>query len=686
MLVNFLRRLSVPLCVATCAALFPAGAAAQGAEESFQAAVEAFRTGDTAGATEHLKAVLAENPGHDAAFRMWEAVEQQVITDMLLSRGELGTLAERFLGLARLGREEIASDPGVAEEIVGRLLAGDELERQQAMLDLRAKCGGWAVPALVGPLGDRGNPDNRVTAIQALTHLGSDAVLPLVAVLKSEDEMTRRNAAAVLGSLKDPRAAAGLAWMARDDADQVARQVAGEALAKIGVKDASDAVTVSRVLAESFFRGDPDVTRPFVSSSVIWEWKDGALHGRPVLGGLFALEVAEGIARDALAHDAGDSARPLLAAIHAGEKAEIVAAGSMAALEGNELLAAAQGRLPSLDVDIALAGSHRGRGLVTCLSGKRRQVAAAVTLMDAMGSSNEERQALNAALVDGDPSVSLAAATALARQRIVDPAIVARLAASLTGVPVRTVVSIGATGLSGSAAGWQLVASDTVAEGLLRAKALPPKDVIVVQDGLAGVTLDTVVFGLKEDPRTASVPIIIVTSDVDATTQLYGDKVAKVVSSASFADVASVAGERDGMQQAAIDRARAAADALALLPLAALRSASAEMAAAARSAGDDGLRAAVLGVCAHAGIVDVLPTVEELILDKDTPATVRAAALNAAARLWGLNGGANGNADALGEALLALVDGGDASQSLPAAEALGQLRGFKDSAMSGALQ
>jgi len=685
MLVKSLRRLHLPLCVPVCAALLCASVAAQSAEENLQAAVEAFRKGDNAAAAEKLKAVLAENPSNEDAFRLLDTVEQQTITDMLVSRGEVGTLAERFLGLAQLGRQEIVADPGKAQEVVDRLMAGDEMERQKAMLELRANYGPWAVPALVGPLGDRSSTENRVNAIQALVHLGDDAVLPLVQVLKSEDETTRRNAAGVLGTLRDPRAAAGLAWMAHDDKDSVGQQVAAEALARIGVREADPAV-VSRTLAESFFRGDPEVIKPYGGSAVVWDWKDGKLVGRPVLGGMFALEVAEGIARDALAHGAGESIRPLLAAIHASQKAEILGAEKVKSLEGNELLTAAKERLPKLDIDIALAGSHRGRGLITCLSGGRRQVPAAIVLMDAMDGSAEERQALNTALADRDPAISLAAATALARQHIADPAVVARLASALSATPLRTVMVIGDAGLTGSGPGWQLLTSDTAAEGLLRAKALPPKDVIVVQDGVQGVTLDTMVFALKGDPRTAATPIIVVTKDVEGTTKLYGDKVAKVVAAATFEDVAGAAGERPDEQQAAIDRARRAAEALAMLPPNVVRAAAPDMAAAVKGAGDDGLRAAVLHVCAEAGVTEALPTVEALILDTATGPEVKVAALKAAARLWAVNGGATGNAEELGKALLALVEVGDPNLSLPAAEALGQLRGLKDTQVSSAVQ
>jgi HEAT repeat protein len=614
---------------------------------------------------------------------MLDSVDSQIITEMLVSRGEVGVLAERLVGLAAIGRGEITEDPGDARAVVSRMLAGDEMERQHAMLELRAKFGGWAVPALVGPLGDRSSTDNRVYAMQALTRLGSSAVLPLMATLQSDDQMTRRNAAAVLGTIGDKRAAAPLAWMARGDEDAVARNVAGEALGKLGL-GTSDPVQLSVTLADGFFRGTPDLVRAYAAPAVIWSW-DGKLVGRKVMAGLFTLELAEAYARQALANGAGDAIRPVLAAIHAGQKAEILAAGRLPELAGTSLLDDAEARLPALDVDLALAGSHRGRGLVGCLSGMRPQPAAAVQLMESMGASIEERQALRVALVDSDPTIALGSALALARQGDADDAVVANLAAALAAAPDRLVMSIGNTGLASSGAGWQLMSSSNLAEGLLRAKSLPPKDVIVVQDGLGGVTTDTLVFALMNDPRTADVPLIIATRDVGGVEALYGDKVAKVVSSATLADVADVAGDRDSMQQRALDYARRAADALTMLPGGVSRVATGEVVSALAEGDDDGVRIAIMGLAAHSGMVSALSPIERIVLDDSASTELRVAALNTAAHLWAVNSGAAGNSDALSTALIAMVEAGD-ELSLSAAAALGQLRGVSDAAISGVIQ
>jgi hypothetical protein len=496
---------------------------------------------------------------------------------------------------------------------------------------------------------------------------------------------TRRNAAAVLGTIRDNRAAAALALVARDDSDETTRNVAADALAKLK-PSSTDPVVLAHALAEGWFRGDTDLVQPWNSAAIVWEWKDGALSARRVMAGLYPLELAEQNARSALEHGAGDTMRPLLAAIHAATKAEIMAASHLKGMEGNELLATATQRLPILDRDIALAGSYRGKALVQCLATKQRDTGAAQVLMAAMGGSPEERQALKAALQDTEAPVAIGAAMALARQGDTDAAVVGRLAAALGSAPDRVVVGIGSTGLTGAQPGWQVIACDHVMEGLMRAKALPPKDVIVVQDGVEGVTLDTLVFALKNDPRSANVPLVVVTKDPDSVKAMYGDKIAKAVATAGFADVAEVAGAREGQDAELVARAHAAADALAALPATVSRSASGEITRTLTEATDPELRVALVNLAGRAVVEESLPAVEAILLDDASAPELRMAALGAAARLWAAHGGASKDADRLAEKLVTLVHSDDATLSLAAAQALGQLHGVSDKALAGAVQ
>jgi len=265
-----------------------AGANAQSAESLFEEGVTAYRRGDSEAAAEAFKAALASNPSHEDAYRLWERAEQRVLLEMLVERGDLGALAERFLQLAKVGRREVLSDPGGARDVVARLFTGSERERNEALLALQSRYGEWAVPALVAPLGDASDVDRRVRAIQALIRLGDAAVVPLIQVLHSDDELTRMNAATVLGTLRDPRAGAALAWLAQDDPSTAARDVAAEALGKLGDGldglglGSRDPMALSLGLAERWLAGDAGLNKPYGAGQVAWHWQDGALHGAPI--------------------------------------------------------------------------------------------------------------------------------------------------------------------------------------------------------------------------------------------------------------------------------------------------------------------------------------------------------------------------------------------------------------------
>lgn len=656
-------------------------ASAQDAESLFQDGIDAYRTGDAAAAVELFKDALALNPSNEDVFRLWHEAEQQVILDMLLARGEMGDLAQRFLQLAKVGRVSVTTDPGGAVEAVQNYLTGDALASQRALLTLQATYGEWAVPALVAPLGDRANADNRVMALKALIHLGDLAVPALVAVLNSDDETTRTNAAAALGTIGDVRAAAGLAWMASTDDSSVAALVAGEAVTKLAgaLSDlglhSTDALEITRGLVEGWISGDPRLSRPYTSGQVAWTWDDNGLSGVPILGGLHGLVLAKSAIDSASLALTGvdDTTNAGMAAVAACMKAEILSAAELDGLGDDGLMEAALGWLPAIELDLALSGYARGVALEVLLA--HDQVASARVLMDVMGVGAEEIEALRAALGSRHEGVATHAALTLGRLGIEDSRAGDLLASALVSVPARLAFAIGDTGLSANASGWELLTSTDVASGLLRAKAFPPKDVIVVRDGAGGVTLDTLIFGLRNDARTAETPIVVVTdaASFDTVSGRYADSVSAVVAGAAgWEHVMEVAGDLSALRQAAVARAVAAAEALAQLGTggAAVGERASEVLAA---GGDDSVTVAVLNLVTRRELNQAVNAVEALLVSGGLSDDVQAAALRAAERLWARSGGSFGDVVALHAALQELLDGGDADMAVAAARALGQL-------------
>ncbi|MFT7462150.1 MAG: hypothetical protein ACI9EF_000487 [Pseudohongiellaceae bacterium] len=672
MLRSVLCRLVVP----SAALLFALpNVSAQDAESLFETGVAAYESGDTDGAIDAFKDALAQNPGHEDAFRFWQQLEQDAILGMLMEGGEVGALAKRFLGIAKVGRAEVLSDPGGARDLVETYMTSGSLASEVALSELNATYGEWAVPALLGPMGDRSDTNRRVLAIKALIRLGDRAVPPLMQVLRSDDVTTRANAAAVLGTIGDVRSSAALAWLGAGDSDAVVRDVASEALNRLGPDldkmglRTRDPATLALRLASKWVKGDGDIVKPYAGGQVAWDWQDGGLVGEPILGGLYQLYLAESTLDQAMSLGGGKEIRAGLAAVHASMKAEIVSAGDIAGLEDSDLLAMANESLPALELKLALAGDARGAALGSLLSFD--QPAAAAALIGSMGTSRDEVAALRGALDSDYQTVSVAAALALGAQGQADAAVVSVLGKALKSIPDRLVFSIGDTGLSGNAAGWQQLGSPMAVTGLLKAKQFPPKDVIVVRDGIEGVTLDTIVFGLLNDPRSADVPVVIVTDEADLVEARYGDQVAAVLSTVTLADLQAVAGEADMLAQDAAARAIAAANVLSNLPSTATSATAGDVAEGLERAGSDDVKIAILGLAGRAKVA--LSQVEKMVLAGGSD-ELRIAALNAAAHLWAAHGGASGAVDALrGVVSAALEDGGEGALGLAAARAQGHL-------------
>ncbi|GJM21545.1 MAG: hypothetical protein DHS20C15_14600 [Planctomycetota bacterium] len=645
---------------------------AQDAEALFEQGIDAYRRGDNSAAIAAFQEALAQNPGNDEAYALWQRVEQQVLLEMLLERNELGALAERFLGLAKVGRKSVLADPGGAEELVTDIFAGDLRARQRALLTMQANYGEWAVPALVPSLGDRANSDHRVKAMAALLQLGETAVPPLVATLGSEDELVRSNAAAVLGSIGDPRAAAALAWMSLRDESDTARGTASAALdklqpalASLGL-DTRDPLTLTLRLSELWVTGDEALQRPYTQGVVAWGW-DGSLVGEPIPSGLYGLHMAESALQMAVMSGAtGSAVRASLAAVQASKAAELTAAMDLDGMD-DDAMATADDQLAALDLELALAGHYRGPALQFLLD--RGAELGAVALIGAMGNSPGEMQALRAALDSGSGEVAMAAAATLGRLGEASPDVAAHLARALNAVPVRTVAFVGDAGAADAPAGWNAVGSAQVTEALAHAKAFPAKDLIVVREGAGGVTLDTLVWSLKNDPRTASTPMVIVADNVDRVEELYGDE-ATVLASADWGALRAAAGDRPARQLAALDRAVSAGETLLSLPAAVCRTAGNSILGALDNDPNEELMLVLLDVVRHASLTGATASVEALA-SNGAAGEVGVTLLNTLASLWGANGGGQPSAE-LVAVLHEALGSGDAELALAAANALGQ--------------
>jgi HEAT repeat protein len=505
------------------AIFFPVVAAAQDANSLFDEGVELWLRNHNSEAVAKFKEVLSLNPSSEEAYQMLEKAEYQIFLTMIAAGGDAEQIATRLLDLSRPARFERRREPARIKELVeGAIHGADFGVRRKAILTIQAEHGEYAVPGLAAYLGTN-DIDERTNAIIALTSLGSDAVLPLIEALDADNVEVVRNGCAVLARLKDQRSIPALMAVAEgEDSDELAQNIASEALADIQFDKGygpADAVDAYLHLAQRYYEKDPGVIVNFDAAWTLWSWKDGALASRQVPSFLYAYELAEECAHDALAIDpASIDARIQLVLVAFAEKACVDALGD----EANELKA----KMASVTALAAAQGTEvlNGaalRAISWCDAGVA--CAALTTLAECWGDAEvtEECALIQGLQNETDKSIRYAAALALLKiaPKVEFPCmemIVPIMADAVAEGSVRQILVIEPNPeirtfllhtLNG--AGYYAVAADSGASGLLRAKAYSVFDLIIVNASLPDITTFQVVKELSEDFRTSAIPYMV---------------------------------------------------------------------------------------------------------------------------------------------------------------------------------
>ncbi|MEW6742865.1 MAG: HEAT repeat domain-containing protein [Planctomycetota bacterium] len=660
------------------------GSSAQAQEETFAEALDLFQRGHADEARQKFEDVLAQNPSHEQALAMYRMASEQVWLQMLLESDPYEAIAKRFGELARLGRKGKAADAERIRELVGQIASDDYAAMRQAKLTLMADHGPYAVTGMWTYLGDE-NATVRVNMMLALTDLGSDAVLPLVQVLGAEDERVRANAAATLGSIGDQRALPALRALATGDTSDVVKRQATDALAKLGGAGDQRPAALWCDLAAKYFAGESSVVRPQDPFRVVWSFTDGQLEGREVPWGLYRFELAEQACYAALALDPSDTrAHEILLAAYAGEKAEILesqAAGEDVGETGGEMAAEL---VPALDVVLAAGGGETLLRSLALALDKGVNLAAGV-LCDMLGQLGMKGPSVERALDSRDKVIRYPAALAMAAAGAVTPRVIERLVEAVGETAVRQALIIddnNATrnefleGLAGK--GFSVITAGNGPLGLARAKEFPPKDIIVARADMREVTVDAIVRGVKEDPRTAEVPIILIgdREDLEEVAARYEGRVAGVLKLPSDSNALASAIEAV-LQPLNASRARAlyfserAAQALVSLDPASLRT-HVDALVACLADRPDNVRIAALQVLGKVGATVAVPQVSAVFNDTAASPELRVAAANALAGIFPNLMASPG--ESVMEGLSAGLEAGENELRQAAARALGAAR------------
>ena len=556
---GLLRNLGLSLVFVALAA--PA-ATAQDLKTSFDEGVALLRRDRDDEALSVFQKMLASAPDQTAAYDLWSSTDSEDWIDLLTRGGEYELFAKHMMELVKLGHKERQDNPDAIRGHVQTVASGaSSADARQAKYKLAADHGEFAVAYMVPYLADPADDDPRIRVMTSLAKdLGSEAVLPLIEALNTNDAFLRRNVVSTLGQIGDARALPALTLLAQNDADGGVQQAAQGAVSRIG-GDGSNALTLYIRQGDDYHHGRDTVLRDYHISNVVWEWTGVRLEPRGVRIELYGDELAKRSFSRALEIDPSSSeAYAGLVRSWVAQDARVAELadlgediGDLATWTGEGQIAVNLAGVDAVDTALSSAVQH----------GEARTAVALCRTLGRM--SSRPTNGLRAALSSGESVMRAEAAVALARIAMEsDTQVFAGTVEALAEAVRRDVQRIAAVidsnkaraqGLVSAlrAAGYYAYSWGSGAKGLARIKRVPGVDVVFVGDMIKDLTPFQVIDSLKSDTRFADTPVVLLATDADAAGELFDDKVdAIMVEPVDIGAVASVLS--DGLNR---DRAQA---------------------------------------------------------------------------------------------------------------------------------
>lgn len=544
-------------------------ALAQDVQSSFKQGLELLERGRKDEALLAFQKVLALAPTSEQAYELWTSTDHKLWLEMLSAQGELELVGRRLMGLVESARRERRSDDASIRKLIADLSVDDPVSRTAAIRQLAADHGEYATPHLLGWLGDSGNEERRITAIQALTQMNVDVVLPLIEVLDAEDAFLRQNVVMVLKRIGDPRAAGAMARVASSDPDGVCRNLAQEALSAMG--GAADAAAAWTKLGDDYHMRRASVLSDYHWSDVTWSFAGGRLNPTPTARALYADAVAKKCYQRALAANPGHvPAHAGLARAHAGEIAAIeilrssgADVSTMEALAATAAVSIGLGGAVAADAALAASVNENDSGAAVVLVRALAEMASAPTAAMARAVSSSDGATQNEAIV------ALGNMSVWGKSRA-NADLIRGLGAIASRNVMRTAFVIDADAARAKATSDALVAagmlvngSSSGVQGLAMLRRMAGVDLVVVADRLGDVTTHQVLDELESEAHLAAAPVFVATANPDQVGETFGAKAAGAFDPADLSAVlAALEGSLGAERERADALARQAADVL----------------------------------------------------------------------------------------------------------------------------
>lgn len=568
---------------------------AQGVDEEteklYDEAIDLFKRGKDTEALQKLKEVLARDPSQEEAYRLRNKVAFAVWIDLMIKRGEIKSVVNTFLNMAKLGERKKRQDQEAVTKLLEQIRTGDYGVKRKAVSTLERDHGDFAVPTIVPVLAETSNDEYRTELLQLLVQMGPEVTLPLIECLGSDDPALNRYICIVLGQIKDDRAAGALKGIMQSAKEEALIKAADSAWRGLGLVEAmatKSAEALFTDVAAKYYRRSPAVMKEFSANRVIWEWSDGKLTKFDVPLNLYHYYVAEANCYKALAVDPNyQPAHIWLARVHLAQSQELHATAQRGSDEARvlaEKMAKADFLATSSGID------NLEEAVRACIQDKDLAVAEAgiFTLGKLLTGRTFQGGVLAEALTSQFKVVRYAAAIAIGN--LVpssgfanDGAVTAELSRCTAESTMRSILVVDDNMETRNQLlselrdlGYSATGAHNGETGILLAKRPPTPDLVILKTTLgdADTSLSTqnVINEIKRDVRTKDMPILGLASEgrAEADKDLYGDKLAgmvkiPLVKDAYAGTLKDAFGDRSAGQAKALMFAEKAAKALAKL-------------------------------------------------------------------------------------------------------------------------
>jgi HEAT repeat protein len=316
----------------TLAILLPGSVSAQGDSTALlDQGKQAFLEGDYETAVLKFEEVMRVKPSSLEALRLRERAGIQFLVEVLAKGGKFKNFAEWLLSRAELSDEERKSNPELVKEIIDDLMSDDLRRYEWALQRLAFEVGEYAAPALTKMLGDEVDPKKRERAVIALSRMGSQATLPVIECLNSQNIRQKQGAVIVLGNLGDRRAVADLKRLYEDPKEPPeVKDIAASALKNLTRRDPGQLRPAREYYynkALLYFQNHPAIIKNYDRNWLFWKWNEesGEIQREKVPQWLYNFRLAEEACYDALDIDyTYTSIWPVLALVNLAEFNEAI--------------------------------------------------------------------------------------------------------------------------------------------------------------------------------------------------------------------------------------------------------------------------------------------------------------------------------------------------------------------------